>query len=181
MNLKVIITDSLGTKNIFYYRMVATRTPQNLPVLQNLPLANQNDWIGKTGYGALFSKFSLVNRYASSVGDPDYFQPAETTPNGMAVRLFSPGSRNPFRVVLVPNGLQIAEVIRVDANLDGKLDWVFTSAHYNDKNEPVFQFLFLDEDLRPLYGDASVWQRRIDFGIVRSYSTPGSWIKFNDQ
>lgn len=195
--LALTITDSRGTPQTFQVSLslvramsaIASQQTYSIPTF-TLPGATQGDtkpnWIGSSVNG-LYLKLSNVVSYPSEIGLPKFFQaiaPAAGS-SGLNVMIYDPANTtNPLQVVPVPGGLsQLAQVIRLDANGDGKRDWVITGVipPASPSAPPTFQFYFLGPDFKPLWGAASVWQIPLDptFGGAISgggFTSSVSWI-----
>lgn len=193
----VSVTDSRGKPQDFQLTLSIVRKMSEIAHQQTysiptftLPGASSGgtrpDWIG-TSVNGLFLKLKNVASFPAETGMPRFFQTVAPAPgsSGVSVLIYDPSNSSlPIATVPVPGGLsQIAQVIRLDANQNGRRDWVITGVIPAAKagGEPTFQFYFLDENFKPLWGAGSVWQIPMDpmFGNAIAgggFTSSVSWI-----
>lgn len=188
LQIKVRVTNAAGMDRSFAVELPAVRSTEQLSESQTVQLSGTN-WIGST-FGHLYSRFNQVPFYPARNGLPSYYQLTASNNQGSSFQIFDPTNATPVRSVSVPGIAYINNVppqlIRLDANLDGKLDWVAIGLAQDPKGI-YLQFYFMNADFQPLYGTAaaSTWRLAIDAKfaqlLVRNYAAAGSWVRSGSQ
>lgn len=187
LHFEMRVSDSSGKAKSFTFELPAVRAAEKISTAQAQPLPPAN-WIG-SNLGKLFSRFTQVQDYPALPRLPAYFQIIGANDQGSSYQLFDPSQSTSLQVLNVPGitvvGKLLPQVIRIDANGDGKLDWLVAGVA-KDKGQLYFQFYFVNSSLQPLWGSVnnSSWRVLIDgryAAMLRNYATPGSWIKSGDK
>jgi len=182
LKIEMKVTDQSGVVHEFTHQLVVVRAMKNFPVQTLSNLEKGSDWIGTNIYGTPYSKSNQIPIYGADHGVPSYFQSLSASPAGYTIRIFNP-SNSSVKTVLIPQIQNVVQVVQADVNLDGKLDWVITGDFYDNHQQLMFQFLFLDDSFQPLYGDMahSAWVAPFANGMASSFAIPGSWIRDGDR
>lgn len=126
------------------------------------------------------SKFSTLLRVDDSF-DPHEVPEYYAVPNPGQWQLIAPSRSFVSPAIQLPAGEKIAEVVKLDANLDGNPDYVLISVDQSSSHNDLV-FRFYKGDLTPLYGSESVWRFDLTQSIgplaFQSYGKIGAWIKY---
>jgi subtilisin family serine protease len=182
------VSDSTGKTKSFSIELPAVRSAEKVGAAQARALPPAN-WIG-ANLGKLYSRFVQVQDYPALPRLPAYYQIIGANGQGSSYQLFDPAQPNPLQILNVPGitvvGKVFPQVIRMDANGDGKLDWMVAGVA-REKDQLYYQFYFVNSSLQPLWGnvDNSSWRVLVDSRyasmLPRNYAAPGSWIKSGDK
>lgn len=188
LQIKVRVSNTSGLDRSFTLELPAVRSTGQMQSAQSVALSGSN-WIG-SAFGHLYSRFNQVPFYPSRNSAPAYYQLTASSIQGSSFQIFDPASTTPVKSVSIPGIAYLNKIppqlIRLDANFDGKLDWVAVGLA-QDAKATYLQFYFMNADFQPLYGsaDASTWKLAIDARfaqiLVRNYATSGSWVRSGNQ
>jgi len=203
LRLNLTISDKNGTSKEFAMDLSAERAVLNMSSTKIVTVPPTSDgtapnWmLLENGY--YFSRLGSVTTYASKTGLPIYYLEVAADNTGATVEVFDPSKApSPIQLIHVPGVYNITQVMKMDVNRDGHMDWVFVGM---DRNGSYLQFLFLTDALQPLYGtpDASTWRTVTGPGTqapfrtmmlysdytsqrpqsTRNFSSAGTWIQSN--
>lgn len=187
IKLSLQVSDSSGKKYNFASTVMAARPMQDIKSQKVLPIppnvATVDDWMGSNVLGHRYAKISPVQTYGSNSGYPLYYRQINADPTaGSEIQLFDTSSPETSVQVAVPAVQTITQVMRLDVNQDGHLDWVIMGIGQNKDKKSFYQFYFLGPNLKPLWGAGSQWQVVPENpaqakSIPRSYAKLGSWIR----
>jgi hypothetical protein len=196
-HMAVHVSDRSGVAKDFALDLSVIRATSSLAGNQTLPIPNlagggAPDWIG-SNIGQLYSKLSNVISYPSEAGLPRFYQQLSSDANSTTILIYDPTDSTPIHTVVVPGINNLNQVIRLDANRDGKRDWVITgtllgpSPNPSTSGPPVYlQFYFLNPEYQPLWGSSSAWRLAVDpvywsNANSANYASPGAWILAGSQ
>lgn len=199
LQISLRISDASGSSKQFSMSTSALRRIETIQSNQSMTLAGTQaqDWIALSP-GHSYSKVGTVESYPREAGLPKYYRQVSYGNVGGVLQIFDPSNtQTPLAQFDVPGIQAVQEVIRLDVNGDGRMDWVVIGLGTNlGEGLPHSEFYFLDPAFQPLFGTPEASNLQIyvafdkktgqgfDFGgsgqkITRSYSTPGSWLRAN--
>ena len=193
LQMLVSISDASGFKRDFYNDFSVVREVEWIQNQQHAPISSAQtgvptDWFGmKNGRNIFKLKDYRVLVYGSPENEAPYYYQQITSPKGVkesTLVLIDSSKKNGARRVLVPNiNAGVAQVLHMDVNQDGVMDWVVLGLANEGSGESATEFLqfyFLDSNLNPLFGNQSAWKIKVDpryrNAVMHSYAVPGSWI-----
>ena len=207
LQLNLVIQDKNGTSKNFTTDLSAERAVLGMSSTKIVAIPPTSDgtppnWL-LTENNYNFLNINKVYSYGDQTGLPVYYlQPTDNLGRPLLnankaplLELFDPSKApNPIVLLNIPGVYSITQVIKMDANRDGHMDWVIVGI---DQNRTYVQFLFLNENFQALWGtpDASTWRTAAsNFSTMmiyqdynaqppqrphtpRSFATAGTWIQ----
>jgi subtilisin family serine protease len=211
LRLNLTISDKNGTSKEFAMDLSAERAVLNMSSTKIVAIPPTSDgtapnWlINENGYN--FLNMNKVGAYALKPGLPIYYvQPTDNrgrpildSRGAPLLELFDPSKApSPIALLNIPGVYFITQVLHMDVNRDGHMDWVVVGT---DANSSFLQFSFMNEAFQPLWGtpDTSTWRTTSavdqapfhnmmlysDYNTgqrprsSRSFSSPGTWLQSN--
>ncbi len=182
-NIALKVTDSSGKTLLFNVQLTGVRALGKLEPIKRINVSDKGAWVGFNGRN-YFSTMAIGDSYPKKAGLPFFYQVVKADNNGSVVEVFDPTNQNPLGTITVPDVQRVQQVIQIDADGDGQLDWLFTGI-VAKQNSALFQFYFLNSKFESLWGKSapSIWQVPLDnrYGnlIVRDYANGSFWIREN--
>jgi cell wall-associated protease len=188
--LTLMVSDAKGDSKTFSATLPAVRPMEKITSQRTINIANVpvSAWMG-TQNGHYYSNLSQVSSYPSESELPRYYMQHRNAQGGVdygasgsLVDVFDPSKSNTITTVFAFGIQQITQLIRMDVNGDGNMDYVVLGLGNIQGKNPYFQFDFFDPSFNPLFSSqaASSWQVGLNnaYGqsIIRNYAARGSWI-----